>query len=74
MKYCRLRLSKPENDLIIVEDFQYEKRNWQLRIGWEILTFHKNSYNSVGIFVVWINGDRVDDFPRHKQFDKKTTS
>ena len=58
--------------MIIVEEFQYEERNWQLKLGYEILDQLKNSrYRNRslnGHFVVWINGDCVDDLPKHKQY------
>ena len=67
-------LKKSQSDLLFVEEFQYEERNWQLELGWEILGRFEDSSRPDGKFVVWINGDRVDDFPKIKKFDRKTIS
>ena len=52
------------------ESFQYEEREWEIRLGWkeweemEIRGRDEIYPVKYGRIVVWINGDCVDDFPR----------
>lgn len=50
-----------------LEEFLFDERNWLLKLGWEsnMRDYDGQGEEDVGRFMVWINGNRVEDLPKY---------